>query len=105
MKLSADGKYQFKGGMLSGDVTAKLDDSTIKAKFTAAEPYEFDASIDKLNLDRYLGAAEKPAGAASSNKKLRKQRKTAGHPGRSLGAERHQREGQAAGRRAARCAA
>src|SRR5687768_7933737 len=62
-KLSADGKYQFKGGVLSADVTAKLDDSTIKAKFTAAEPYEFDASIDKINLDRYLGAAEKPAAA------------------------------------------
>ena len=60
-KLSADGKYQLKGGVLSGDVTAKLDDSTIKAKFTAAEPYELDASIDKINLDRYLGAAEKPA--------------------------------------------
>jgi AsmA protein len=60
-KLSADGKYQLKGGVLSGDVTAKLDDSTIKAKFTASEPYEFDASIDKINLDRYLGAPEKPA--------------------------------------------
>ena len=67
VKLSADGKYQFKGGVLSGDVTAKLDDSTIKAKFTAAEPYDFEASIDKLNVDRYLGepapaqAAAKPA--------------------------------------------
>ena len=59
VKLSADGKYQLKGGVLSGDVTAKLDDSTIKTRFTLAEPYEFDASIDKLNLDRYLGAAEK----------------------------------------------
>ena len=54
VKLSADGKYQFKGGILSGDVTAKLDESTIKAKFTAAEPYDFEASIDQLNLDRYL---------------------------------------------------
>jgi AsmA protein len=66
VKLSADGKYQFKGGVLSGDVTAKLDDSTIKAKFTAAEPYNFEASIDKLNLDRYLGAPEKPAAAAQT---------------------------------------
>ena len=63
LKLSADGKYQFKGGVLHGDVTAKLDESTIKAKFTAAEPYNFEASIDKLNLDRYLGAPEKPAAA------------------------------------------
>ena len=59
VNLSADGKYQFKDGVLSGDVTAKLDDSTIKAKFTAAEPYDFDASIDKINVDRYLGEPEK----------------------------------------------
>jgi AsmA protein len=64
VRLSADGKYQLKGGVLSGDVTAQLDESTIKAKFTAAEPYNFEASIDKLNLDRYLGAPEKPQAAS-----------------------------------------
>jgi AsmA protein len=64
VKLSAHGKYQLKGGVLSGDVTAKLDESTIKAKFTAAEPYNFEASIDKLNLDRYLGAPDKPQAAS-----------------------------------------
>ena len=68
MKLAADGKYQFKAGVLSADLTAKLDESTIKLKFTAAEPYEFDANIDKLNLDKYLGepapaTAAKPAAA------------------------------------------
>src|SRR5687767_1931206 len=46
-RLSLDGKYQLRGGTLSADVTAKLDDSTIKTKFTLAEPYEFEASIDK----------------------------------------------------------
>lgn len=61
VKLSADGKYQFKGGTLSGDVTAKLDDSTIKARFTAAEPYDFEASIDKLNVDRYLTGDSPPS--------------------------------------------
>ncbi|HEV3010536.1 MAG TPA: AsmA family protein, partial [Burkholderiales bacterium] len=60
-KLSLDGKYRLEQGKLSADVNAKLDDSNIKTKFTLAEPYEFEASIDKLNLDRYLGAAEKPA--------------------------------------------
>lgn len=65
VKLSADGKYQLKGGVLSGDVTVKLDESTIKAKFTAAEPYQFEASIDKLNLDRYLGAPEAPQAAGN----------------------------------------
>src|SRR5688572_6631897 len=68
LKLAADGKYQFKGGTLSGDVTAKLDDSTIKAKFTAAEPYNFEASIDKINLDRYLGGADKPAAQPEAKK-------------------------------------
>jgi AsmA protein len=72
VKLSADGKYQFKGGVLSGDVTARLDESTIKAKFTAAEPYNFEASIDKLNLDRYLGAPEKPAAAPTKQEAAQK---------------------------------
>jgi AsmA protein len=63
VKLEVDGKYRLTGGKLSGDVVVKLDDSTIKAKFTAAEPYELDASIDKINLDRYLGAEEKQAAA------------------------------------------
>jgi AsmA protein len=58
-KLALDGRYKLDHGKLSADVNGKLDESTIKAKFTVAEPYEFDASIDKINLDRYLGAAEK----------------------------------------------
>jgi len=62
-RLSLDGTYRLREGTLSADVNAKLEESTIKAKFTLAEPYEFEASIDKLNLDRYLGAAEKPAAA------------------------------------------
>ena len=67
-KLSADGKYRIDKGKVSADVNAKLDDSSIKAKFTVAEPYEFEASIDKINLDRYLGAPEKPKPQASAEK-------------------------------------
>ena len=100
VKLAADGKYQFKGGTLSGDVTAKLDDSTIKAKFTAAEPYNFEASIDKLNLDRYLGGADKPAAQPEAKKAPEQKKPEAGHAGRPLAAEEHQRKGQAPGRRA-----
>lgn len=77
VKLSADGKYQLKGGVLSGDVTAKLDESTIKAKFTAAEPYQFEASIDKLNLDRYLGAPEAPQPASKPAVAEKKESQTA----------------------------
>ncbi len=67
-KLALDGTYRLEGGKLSADVSGKLDESTLKTKFTLAEPYEFEASIDKINLDRYLGGAEKPAAQASSQK-------------------------------------
>jgi len=67
-KLSLDGSYKLSGGTLSADVTAKLDDSTIKTRFTLKEPYEFEASIDTLNLDRYLGAEEKAAKQAGPAK-------------------------------------
>jgi AsmA protein len=75
-KLSLDGTYRLEDGKLSADVNAKLDDSTIKAKFTLAEPYEFEASIDRINLDRYLGAAEKPAAQAASQKGSEKKAET-----------------------------
>ena len=64
-RLSADGSYQIKDGVVSADVNAKLDESTIKAKFTVAEPYQFEASIDKINLDRYIGGAEPASGEGS----------------------------------------
>jgi AsmA protein len=64
-RLSMDGKYKIEQGKVSADVNAKLDDSSLKLKFTLAEPYEFEASIDKINFDRYLGAAEKPAPGAA----------------------------------------
>jgi AsmA protein len=67
-KLALDGRYKLDAGKLSADVNGKLDESTIKAKFTLAEPYEFDASIDKINLDRYLGAADKPAATPAPGK-------------------------------------
>jgi AsmA protein len=67
-KLALDGQYKLDAGKLSADVNGKLDESTIKAKFTLAEPYEFDASIDRINLDRYLGAADKPAAKPAGEK-------------------------------------
>src|SRR5512145_2133742 len=67
-KLALDGRYKLDAGKLSADVNGKLDESTLKARFTLAEPYEFDASVDKINLDRYLGAAEKPAAKKAPEK-------------------------------------
>jgi AsmA protein len=75
-KLALDGRYRLDAGKLSADVNGKLDESTLKAKFTLAEPYEFDASIDKINLDRYLGAAEKPAAKAPAKSASRKDEDT-----------------------------
>ena len=69
VKLAADGSYAFKDGVPSGDLTVKLDDSTIKAKFTGAEPYNFEASIDKINVDRYLGEPTKEAAAKPAAEK------------------------------------
>jgi len=72
-KLSLEGSYRLAAGKLSADVNARLDESAIKAKFTLAEPYEFDASIDRINLDRYLGAAEKPASQAREQQTAKSQ--------------------------------
>lgn len=74
-KLSMDGKYRLSEGSLSAEVNARLDDSNLKAKFTLAEPYEFEASIDRLNLDRYLGAAE-PQSAAQGKQQTAKNQDT-----------------------------
>ncbi len=75
-RLSLDGRYKLDAGKLSADVNGKLDESTIKAKFTLAEPYEFDAAIDRINLDRYLGAAQKPAAKAAEKSPAKKDEDT-----------------------------
>jgi AsmA protein len=40
-KLALDGSYRLEGGKLSADVSGKLDESTLKTKFTLAEPFVF----------------------------------------------------------------
>lgn len=48
---------------VDADLTAKLDESTIKAKLGmarfAAPAYQFDVNIDQLNVDRYLPPKQK----------------------------------------------
>jgi AsmA protein len=57
----------FSGPPLAVDVTAKLDESNIKAKATLADlaplKASFDASIDRLSIDRYLPPERKEARA------------------------------------------
>lgn len=56
----------------SVDVSAKFDESVIKAKFAATRLHPlhagFDLDIDRLNLDRYL--SDKPAGHANSDEPI-----------------------------------
>jgi AsmA protein len=57
----------FSGPPLAFDLVAKLDESNIKAKFALADldPLDasFDASIDRLSIDRYLPPERKEARA------------------------------------------
>jgi AsmA protein len=58
VKIALDGKYRLQGGVLKADLAGKVDESTLKAKLSAGKPQEFDFSIDRLNLDRYLAQEE-----------------------------------------------
>jgi AsmA protein len=57
----------FSGPPLAADIVAKLDESNIKAKITLADlaplKADFDASIDRLSIDRYLPPEQKEARA------------------------------------------
>ena len=61
-KLALNGNYSLKPEAVAVDLTAKLDESTIKGKASMARAkvaaYEFDLNIDKLDLDRYLASSE-----------------------------------------------
>ena len=62
-KLALNGNYSLKPEAVAVDLTAKLDESTIKGKAAMSRAkvaaYDFDLNIDKLNLDRYLASSEK----------------------------------------------
>jgi AsmA protein len=69
LKAQAQGaiKANLQKKSFDADLTAKLDESTIKAKLgaTRTDPLNatFDASIDRINLDRYLPAEKKESKA------------------------------------------
>jgi AsmA protein len=62
-KLALNGNYSLKPEAVAVDLTARLDESTIKGKAAMSRAkvaaYDFDLNIDKLNLDRYLASSEK----------------------------------------------
>ena len=80
-KLALNGNYSLKPEAVAVDLTAKLDESTIKGKASMARAkvaaYEFDLNIDKLNLDRYLASSEKKKEAPAPAKKEESSKKGA----------------------------
>ncbi|HEX9451302.1 MAG TPA: AsmA family protein [Burkholderiales bacterium] len=73
IEVSGSGGADLRNQTANADLAAKLDESSIKAKFAIADfaalRSTFDIAIDKLNVDRYLppkkqgGAAKAPDGA------------------------------------------
>ena len=68
-KLALDGRYSLKPDAIDVDFSSTLDESAIKGKVGIARAaqlaYAFDLNIDRINLDRYLGAPEEKAAAPS----------------------------------------
>jgi AsmA protein len=59
---------------VNADLTAKFDETTVKAKATLtdfdAPHYGFDVDVDKVNLDRYLAASPKAKPAPGAGAKV-----------------------------------
>jgi AsmA protein len=72
LTLSGDVRADVAKESVSAELTAKFDDTTVKAKAGmvdfAAPRYRFDLEADRINLDRYLvaGPAAKPAAGAGA---------------------------------------
>jgi AsmA protein len=62
-KLALNGSYALKPDSIGLDLSAKLDESNVKGKLgmarAAQASYNFDLTVDKINLDRYLASSEK----------------------------------------------
>jgi AsmA protein len=78
-KLALNGNYSLKPEAVAVDLTAKLDESTIKGKAAMSRAkvaaYDFDLNIDKLNLDRYLASSEKKGQGGKEQDKKEEQAK------------------------------
>ncbi len=74
LSLAGDVRADVAKEIVSVELTAKFDETTIKgtaamAKFSSPH-YTFDVVVDKLNLDRYLAASPKAKPAPGANAKV-----------------------------------
>jgi AsmA protein len=74
LSLAGDVRADLAKENVSADLTAKFDETTIKAKAAmtkfAAPHYGFDVDVDKINLDRYLVASPKAKPAPGAGAKV-----------------------------------
>jgi AsmA protein len=74
LSLTGDLRADMAKESLSADLTAKFDETTVKAKGAmtrfAAPHYSFDVDVDKINLDRYLVASPKAKPAPGAGAKV-----------------------------------
>ena len=74
LSLAGDVRANLAKEVVSAELTAKFDETTVKgraamAKFSSPH-YTFDVTVDKLNLDRYLAASPKAKPAPGANAKV-----------------------------------
>jgi AsmA protein len=74
LSVAGDARADLAKESVNADITAKFDETTVKAKATmtkfAAPHYGFDVDVDKINLDRYLAASPKAKAAPGGNGKV-----------------------------------
>jgi AsmA protein len=74
LSLAGDVRAEVAKESVNADITAKFDETTVKAKAAmtkfAAPHYNFDVDVDKLNLDRYLAASPKAKPAPGAGAKV-----------------------------------
>jgi AsmA protein len=74
LALSGDVRADVAKESVSTELTAKFDETTVKAKAAMAKfsapHYTFEVDVDKLNLDRYLAASPKAKPAPGANAKV-----------------------------------
>lgn len=74
VSLSGGAQAELEKSRASADVTAKLDDSTLRAKLAlanfASPAMQFDLAVDRLNVDRYFPPKKEEAKAVAAEQPI-----------------------------------